>query len=472
MLFNSIHFALFFLLFAPIYFLLPHRARLAWLLAASCYFYMVLVPAYILILAFLVLLDYAAGILIEGASGRKRKLYLIASIAANLGTLGVFKYYGFFVSNLDQLFTLLGVPLQAKAFSFLLPVGLSFHTFQSLSYTVEVYRGRWKAERDLLNYSLYVMFWPQLVAGPIERPQNLLPQFNERVQFRSDRAIDGLRLMLLGFVKKVVIADGLARYANFVFDSPAQYSGWPLIVAVYCFSFQIYFDFSGYTDIARGAARILGFNMMVNFDNPYLATSVSDFWKRWHISLSTWFRDYVYIPLGGNRVPAPRRYFNLMAVFAMSGLWHGANWTFVAWGVVHGALLSLSVATEGVRATIKRSFPLPSGLERLFGIVVTFHLVSFAWIFFRAATLADAFQLIGNLFGPSRAGELSVSGFRIVLALGFCLYPWLRQTYEEGKLRFASWLGAGYRLGMDYAAVCLIYFSGVLEQQTFIYFQF
>jgi len=301
-------------------------------LVSSCYFYMTFVPVYILILAFTIVVDYFAGIFIEKNTGKKRKLFLIASLIANIGVLAIFKYYNFINQNLSLLLNGLHLHNSLPYLTILLPIGLSFHTFQAMSYTIEVYRGNEKAERNFGIYSLYVMFYPQLVAGPIERPQNLLHQFRTEHKFDYQRVADGLKLMAWGLFKKVVIADKLAIIVNNVYDDPCHYHGLSFVIASIFFAFQIFCDFSGYTDIAIGAAQVMGFKLMKNFNKPYHSKSISEFWSRWHISLSTWFNDYLYIPLGGSRVKVPRWYFNLFIVFVISGLWHGANWAYIAWG--------------------------------------------------------------------------------------------------------------------------------------------
>ncbi|HLP50774.1 MAG TPA: MBOAT family O-acyltransferase, partial [Chitinophagales bacterium] len=306
------------------------------LLAASCFFYMFFKPVYILILFFTIIIDYYAGILIAEASGPRRKFYLSWSLVANIAVLAIFKYFNFINGNIEVLLQSFGVENPIPYLQILLPIGLSFHTFQAMSYTIEVYRGNQKAERNFITYALYVMYYPQLVAGPIERPQNVLHQFYEKHDFNHDRVVSGLKQMMWGFVKKMVVADRLAIFVNVVFSEPSQYHGITVIWAIIFFTFQIYCDFSGYSDIALGASRIMGIELMVNFNVPYISTSIKEFWSRWHISLSTWFRDYFYISIGGNRVSKPRWYFNVFAVFLVSGLWHGANWTFVIWGALHG----------------------------------------------------------------------------------------------------------------------------------------
>ncbi|HEY4335802.1 MAG TPA: MBOAT family O-acyltransferase, partial [Puia sp.] len=318
MLFNSLDFLVFFPLVTVLYFLLPHRFRWIHLLVASCVFYMFFIPAYILILLFTVTLDYFAGIAIEKASGRRRKWFLVMSIAGNLGVLVVFKYGGFFTAQVNALLQVLHSPGSLPVWEIILPIGLSFHTFQAMSYTIEVYRGNYPAERHFGLYAVYVLFYPQLVAGPIERPAGLLRQLRERHVFDWGNLGVGLRLMLWGFFKKLVIADRLGGYVNYVYNNLDHLSSVYVVLAVVFFSFQIYCDFSGYSDIAIGAARTMGFRLVTNFDRPYFARNIREFWARWHISLTSWFRDYVYIPMGGNRV---HWYRNILFVFLLSGLW-------------------------------------------------------------------------------------------------------------------------------------------------------
>jgi alginate O-acetyltransferase complex protein AlgI len=333
MLFNSIEFLIFFPLVTLLFYFLPHRFRWFHLLVASCVFYMFFIPVYILILFFTIIVDYFAGILIENAKGSQRKFYLILSLVANIGVLAVFKYYNFFIGNFNMLAHQDMLPL----LNIILPIGLSFHTFQAMSYTIEVYKGNQKPERHFGIYALYVMFYPQLVAGPIERPQNLLSQFRAKHYFNADSFFDGLRLMLWGFFKKVVIADRIVSYVDAIYGHPSDYMNWlNCLLATFFFTIQIYCDFSAYSDIAIGAAKCMGFDLMTNFKRPYSASNIHEFWGRWHISLSTWFKDYLYIPLGGSRKSKLRKYLNQLFVFLVSGFWHGANWTFILWGAMHG----------------------------------------------------------------------------------------------------------------------------------------
>lgn len=344
------------------------------------------VPEFILIILLTILVDYLAAILIERFEGRKRKRYLFISVVSTCAILFWFKYFNFFIENLNAAAVMLGFPTVLTTLQIILPIGLSFHTFQSLAYVIEVYRGNQKAERHFGIYSLYVLFYPQLVAGPIERPQNLLFQFREWHLLDASNVSRGLVLIFWGLFKKMVVADRLALFVNQVYGAPTEFFNLAVLLATLFFAFQIYFDFSGYTDIARGAALVMGFKLMKNFDNPYLSRSVSEFWKRWHISLSTWFKDYLYIPLGGNRGRLFRRNLNLVLVFVVSGLWHGASWTFVIWGALNGLYLVVG------------SFRKAKSSKNIFQIPVTFALICFSWIFFRASDLKSAGTLIRNLF--------------------------------------------------------------------------
>jgi D-alanyl-lipoteichoic acid acyltransferase DltB (MBOAT superfamily) len=479
MLFNSLHFLIFFPVVAALFFLAPHRYRLPLLFVASCYFYMAFIPSYILILFVLIAVDYVAGILIDRAEGPARKRLLWISLVANIGILGVFKYFNFFSENVAELSRALGLPVHPTLLHLALPIGLSFHTFQSMSYTIEVYRGRWKAERNLLVYAVYVLFFPQMVAGPIERPYNLLPQFHRDVEFDAERAKQGLRLMLWGFIMKVVVADRLAIYANQVFENPSAHHGLTTALGIYFFSFQIYCDFAGYSTIAIGAAWLLGYRLMTNFRTPYFASSVAEFWTRWHISLSSWFRDYLYIPLGGNRVSRWRWYFNLMFVFMVSGFWHGANWTFLVWGALHGLYLIGSIVIDPVRRSFLRLVRLAESgwVARLVGVFITFHLVTLAWVFFRARSMSDAWLLLENLVHPEPGGltfDYPMGSSDFTLAL-LSIVALVTAELLRGRITVTSLIGARpvwVRWGVYYAAVLGILFFGVLTQSRFIYFQF
>jgi alginate O-acetyltransferase complex protein AlgI len=388
MLFNSIEFLLFFPIVSIAYYLTPYKFRWLLLLLASCLFYMAFIPIYVLILLFTIVIDYVAGIYIENSKGKKRKYFLILSLIANIGVLAYFKYFNFFIDNIN---TFLVPENQFSILTIILPIGLSFHTFQAMSYTIEVYRGNQKAERHFGYYALYVMFYPQLVAGPIERPQNILHQLHEKHQFNYSTIVSGLRLILWGMFKKTIIADRMALIADPAFLKPDYFTGFPLIIATVAFSIQIYCDFSGYSDIAIGTARTMGINLMQNFNAPYFSKSISEFWSRWHISLSTWFRDYLYIPLGGNRNGKFKWYRNLMLVFLISGFWHGANWTFIVWGAIHGIyLVSATIFFKNKTTT--------NALKNSIAIFTTFLLVTFTWIFFRATSIHDASYIMMHLF--------------------------------------------------------------------------
>jgi D-alanyl-lipoteichoic acid acyltransferase DltB (MBOAT superfamily) len=396
--FNSWQFMLFFPVIAALYFVVTHRVRKnalsqGLLLAGSLFFYACWNPAYLSQILFSVAVTWASGILMEGRASGHKKLILAGSLALNLAVLFFFKYFNFFADTMNALF-----PRPASiipAFNVLLPVGISFYTFQALGYSIDVYRGTVKAERGFLTYALFVTFFPQLVAGPIERTGSLLPQFKADHHFDYDRVTGGLKLAAWGMFKKVVIADRVAVYVNGVYGSPAVYPAAALLLATFFFAIQIYCDFSGYSDIAIGCARVLGFKLMTNFQKPYFARSIADFWRRWHISLSTWLKDYLYIPLGGNRRGAERQIINLLVTFLLSGLWHGAAWHFVFWGLLHGIFQAAGRLTAKARAAFRRAIGLRDGsrLTRAWQIVVTFALVCLAWVFFRADSIADAFLI-------------------------------------------------------------------------------
>ncbi|MBK7288369.1 MAG: MBOAT family protein [Flavobacteriales bacterium] len=399
MLFNSTEFLVFFPVVVGLFFALPYKWRWLLLLVASCVFYMAFVPVYILILGFTIGVDYFAGILIERSLGADRKRWLVLSIFANVGVLAIFKYYAFLTGNLEVFLASVGMARHFPDLGILLPIGLSFHTFQSLSYTVEVYRGHVPAERRFGIFALYVMFFPQLVAGPIDRPQSLLPQFHARRPFNMDDLRSGLVKMAYGFFKKVVVADRLALFVDPVYADLGSRNSFTILVATVFFAIQIYCDFSGYSDIAIGAARIMGFRLMENFRRPYLSGSVSEFWGRWHISLSSWFRDYLYIPLGGNRVLKWRWYYNLIITFLISGLWHGANWTYVIWGALQGGYLVASIMLGRSSSRMVQAIGLHRvpRVRRAINVSFTFVLVTLAWVFFRATTAKQAFTGLGKL---------------------------------------------------------------------------
>ncbi|MEK7543289.1 MAG: MBOAT family O-acyltransferase [Patescibacteria group bacterium] len=493
MLFNSLSFLIFFPIVSLLYFLLPHKLRWVLLLLASCIFYMAFIPEYILILFFLIGVDYIAGIQIEQSKGYKRKAYLILSILASVAVLFTFKYVNFFAMNIAQLANFFHLNYSFPLLKLLLPIGLSFHTFQSLSYVIEVYKKKQKAERHLGIYALYVMFYPQLVAGPIERPQNLLPQLHAQHVFSDTDASDGLKRMVIGFFKKVVIADKLALVVNQVYGSPQDYTGMPLLIASLAFAFQIYYDFSGYSDIAIGTARFMGIRLTENFHFPYFATSLPDFWRRWHMSLYSWFRDYIYIPLGGNRVKALARYRNILFVFTLSGLWHGAAWTYVFWGFLHGVYLILYDIGEHAILLTKKSLKslYVSPLLHIISIGTTFTLVCAAWIVFRARTITDASYIFANLFTNIDKlvfaliinNRLSIDALIFSQGKGLGLLPeeLLIAIASLGAMGVYEWLQATNRVVklpriVRYAIYIIFVLSiinlGITKKTPFIYFQF
>lgn len=483
MLFNSLEFLVFFPIVVVVYFSLPQRFRWIFLLGASYYFYMCWKAEYVVLILASTLIDYVAGIQMGKTPDKgRRKKYLILSLIANLGILFSFKYANFFGDSLRVVLQQFNIFYDFPVFNVLLPVGISFYTFQSLSYSIDVYRGEKEPERRFGKFALYVAFFPQLVAGPIERSTRLLPQFDKRISFNYERFVSGLRLMLWGFFKKIVIADRLAIYVNEVYNSPAEFQGLTLILATYFFAFQIYCDFSGYSDIAIGAARIMGYDLMTNFRQPYFSQSIAEFWKRWHISLSTWFKDYLYIPLGGNRVAKERWYFNLMAVFLISGLWHGANWTFVLWGFLHGFYLVFSIWTQNIRESISHAFRVDRfpALQRIFKIAATFHLVLFAWIFFRANSISDAFLIIRNMLDidVSMAGlqqiNVALGWGELGIALLSILFLEFFHLVEAGTALKKRFLASPrvLRWAVYYCLALGIIFFGVFNHTQFIYFQF
>jgi alginate O-acetyltransferase complex protein AlgI len=481
MLFNSIDFLIFFPVVVSLFFLLPHRYRWILLLAASYFFYMSWRPEYIILILISTLIDYVAALkLVNESRLFIRRAILALSLTANLGLLFVFKYFNFFNEAFGSILRGAGLVYSTPALNFLLPVGISFYTFQTMSYTIDVYRGKIQPERHFGIFALFVSFFPQLVAGPIERTSNLLPQFRRATTFDYERVVSGLQLMTWGFFKKLVIADRLALLVNPVYANPTQYTGVPLIVATYAFAFQIYCDFSAYTDIAIGGARVMGFDLIQNFRQPYYATSIPEFWRRWHISLSTWFRDYLYVPLGGSRVSVPRWVFNITIVFVVSGLWHGAKWTFVVWGALHGMFMLASVVWRRVARQISWPFTIPPAITCAAKIFVTFNLVTFAWIFFRADSLSDAGYIVGHLFtnlefGASLSGIMPHARFELAIALlailGMEVVHWLQIANRSPRVvvrRQPMWV----RWPAYYALILIVIMFGKFQLTEFIYFQF
>jgi D-alanyl-lipoteichoic acid acyltransferase DltB (MBOAT superfamily) len=479
MLFNSLEFAIFFPIVAMVYFLLPQRLRTVHLLISSCIFYMAFIPAYILILATTILIDYVAGIYLERAAGRARTLLLWSSIAATCTVLFAFKYFHFFVDNFVGFAGILGWQLTGPSIQIILPIGLSFHTFQSLSYVIEVHQGRQKAERNFVTYATYVMFFPQLVAGPIERPQNLLHQFRELHEFDYERVVSGLKRMAWGFFKKLVIADRLALYVNDVYAAPQNFNGLQLTLATVFFAYQIYCDFSGYSDIAIGSARVLGFRLRENFDEPYHSLSISEFWHRWHISLSTWFRDYVYFPLGGNRLGTARHIRNLLFTFGVSGLWHGASWTYVLWGLMNGLYMVFGMLTKPARSATLNAVGLGEGTfaRTVVKWATTFLLTCVAWVFFRAKTLSDAWYILTHFASGWNFGEIGTQQFLLrqlpVAMMAIALLELIQLDRVRNALMstLITWSRAS-RWAVYATFTMGVVMFGVYRKMQFIYFQF
>ncbi len=496
MLFNSLSFLLFFPAVTLIYYLIPAKYRWIWLLAASYFFYMCWNASYALLIAASTVVTYLSGILIARAdrngdaarAARRKKLWVALSFVINLAILGFFKYFSFAVDNLNAVLGALKLSLVSPAFDVVLPVGISFYTFQALSYTVDVYRGSVKPEKNPFRYALFVSFFPQLVAGPIERTGNLLDQLNHPRKFEYNRMVSGLLVMAWGFFQKMVVADRVAVVVNTVFNDYARYAGFEIAFAVLLFAVQIYCDFAGYSNIAIGAARVMGVDLMENFQQPYFAGSVKEFWRRWHVSLSTWFRDYLYIPLGGSRKGRLRTCLNLMITFLVSGLWHGANWTFVLWGALHGALQIVEGLLKKPREALENAFHIDRTAfsYRFFNGFLTFLLVDFAWIFFRANSLRDAFGIIRNLFSTfnpyvltnGRLLELGLDRPDLIvglLAIAVLLIGDLLQTKFKVSQRLME-QNLPFRLTAYTLIVVLLLVFGVYgsgyEASQFIYFQF
>ena len=500
MLFTSLQFLFFFPAVCLFYFAIPYRFRWVLLLAASYYFYACWRVEYLSLIILSTIIDYCAGLAMGKAESKKRKrLLLCLSLFTNLGLLFAFKYFNFFSSSATAIADAFNIVKAFPTLEVLLPVGISFYTFQTLSYTIDIYRGRQKPEKHFGVFAVFVSFFPQLVAGPIERSTNLLPQFFEKHDFDYDRVTDGMKLMLWGFFKKLVIADRLAMFVDAVYNNPAEHTGVSFVVATVFFAFQIYCDFSAYSDIAIGCAQVMGYRLMLNFERPYYAKSIAEFWRRWHISLSTWFRDYVYIPLGGNRVSPMRWYVNLMIVFVVSGLWHGANWTFVVWGFLHGFYLVFAILTADTRGALcdrvglsKRPFIL-----KLVNVITVFALVNLAWIFFRANTVQEAFYIVAHLgdgwiewiktglaarengigamvrtiMQPVHCGQ-GLGQFAIAI-FAIAIMEAVHLVQRHGSLRkrlrtYPIWI----RWGIYYGFFLLIYRFGVFGNKEFIYFQF
>ena len=472
--FDSLQFIFFFIVVTLAYYSLQRTGRWILLLLASCYFYIVFKPVYILILLLTIIIDYFAGIWIEKAKGQRRKLLLALSIITNVGILAIFKYYDFGVENLNFLSWKLHLGFELPFLrqinpDIILPIGLSFHTFQAMSYTIEVYRGNQKSERHFGLYALYVMFYPQLVAGPIERPQNVLPQFHVFQPYDFENVKAGLMRMAFGFFKKVVIADRLAMMQGPVFSDPTHHNGLTLLVATFFYTFRIYCDFSGYSDIALGSAQVMGFKLMENFNTPYTSKSIAEFWGRWHISLSTWFRDYLYIPMGGNRAGEGRAYFNRFFVFLLSGLWHGASWNFVIWGGLHG----LYLMGASVRDKYFSFFKLPKNpFFNFVQIIITFILVMVTWVFFAVGNggVRTSFLILKKITQLSLND--TIQSPLNTIEMWFCLVLIVLLSVKEKYLLHIP-TQKTYSFYLIFVGILLVnYFFGVFNSNQFIYFQF
>ena len=494
MLFNSIQFLCFFPIVALLYYVIPHRFRHLFLLAASYYFYMCWNPRYALLMATSTIITYASGILLgrcreNGGDQRRARLYVFISFALNLSILFFFKYFNFFTESVASLLSRVGVQMRPVRFDIVLPVGISFYTFQALRYTMDVYRGELPPERNLFKYALFVSFFPQLVAGPIERSKNLIHQIHEKHTFDGARVKSGLLLMLFGYFQKLVLADRLAVLVDTVYNNWQAYQGYEIAIATVCFAFQIYCDFASYSNIAIGAARVMGFSLMDNFDTPYFSESVSEFWRRWHISLSTWFRDYLYIPLGGNRKGKLRAYINIMIVFLVSGLWHGASWHFVVWGGMNGLFQVIGSMTMPLRDRLASVFHIDRKVfsHRLLKKIVTFALICLTWLFFRAESMSAALGTLQRMlrfnnpwiFVDGTLFELGLDQqeFTLLLvSLGILFFFSVCRYRKIDVIQRLEAQGLWFRWLVYFAGIFFILIFGkygpTVDASAFLYFQF
>ncbi|HQC08428.1 MAG TPA: MBOAT family O-acyltransferase [Candidatus Cloacimonas acidaminovorans] len=483
MLFNSIDFAVFLpIVFVFYWFVFNKNIKIQnlFLVVASYVFYGWWDWRFLFLIALSSFIDFFVGILLSKTDiERDRRRLLLVSIAANIGILGFFKYYNFFYENFATAFTFLGFSIKSNTLKIILPVGISFYTFQTMSYTIDVYRNKLTPTKDIIAFSAYVSFFPQLVAGPIERATNLLPQFYRTRSFDFDNSKEGLRQILWGFFKKVVIADNCAEIANLVFNNSADYSGSTLLLGVICFAFQIYGDFSGYSDIAIGTAKLFGFNLMRNFAYPYFSRDIAEFWRRWHISLSTWFRDYIYIPMGGSRGTTWRKIKNTIIIFTISGFWHGANWTFIVWGFLNAVYFLPLILTNKNRINLEivAKHSLFPTLKEFFQILLTFLLTLVAWIFFRSESLMHAFVFLKGMFSVSLFSLPHFSGIGRTVPIAFLLTFMIALEWFNREKEFAlSNFGANRTTLYRWSFYSLIVFMIGMHMQTnetpFIYFQF
>jgi D-alanyl-lipoteichoic acid acyltransferase DltB (MBOAT superfamily) len=485
MLFNSIDFAIFLPIVFLLYWFVTNKSlRLQNLLVvvASYVFYGWWDWRFLSLILFSSLVDYLVGLTLLKQNNRlKRRLLLLTSILVNLGFLGFFKYYNFFLDNLVTAFTFFGNPIPASGLNIILPVGISFYTFQTLSYSIDVYKRKLEPTKDIIAYMAFVSFFPQLVAGPIERATNLLPQFYTKRIFDYQKSLDGIRQILWGLFKKIVIADNCAEFANQIFNNSAEHSGYTLVLGALFFAFQIYGDFSGYSDIAIGTSRLFGFNLMKNFAFPYFSRDIAEFWRRWHISLSTWFRDYLYIPLGGSKGGLLLKIRNTFIIFVVSGFWHGANWTFIVWGALNALYFLPLLLTKRNRNNLEivaQGKYLPT-IKEFFKISITFTLTLLAWIFFRANNLEHAFNYLHGIFVGIISNPMDVFHSTlwepyltiIILTSLFLIIEWLGREQEYAIAKLGLRWYRPLRWAFYYAIVFAIFYYGGKEQQ-FIYFQF
>ena len=497
MLFNSYNFLIFFPIVTIVYFLIPHKIRYIWLLIASYGFYMCWNAKYALILLFSTTVTYASGLLINRANKignekektRWKKIFVALSFIINLSILFLFKYFDFAILNINRILSALNMQILNPSFDVVLPVGISFYIFQALSYTVDVYRNDIETEKNFLKYALFVSFFPQLVAGPIERSKNLLSQIHERHYFDGQRVKDGLLLMIWGGFQKIVIADRVAIVVDSIFNGFPNYSGVYVVIGAVLFAFQIYCDFAGYSTIAIGAAKVMGFELMENFNCPYYSMSVAEFWRRWHISLSSWFKDYLYIPLGGNRKGKLRKYINLMVVFIVSGLWHGASWAFVTWGALNGLFQIIGERLKGIRdfAVDKLKINREKVWHKLYKIIATFILIDFTWIFFRADSFKVAIKMIRSIFVDFNLMSLfNGSLFRlglnkkeflfmiisIIILIISDFIKWKGFSVREWVYKRKIWFRWTFYLVSILAVLIFGIWGPSFNESAFIYFQF
>ncbi len=478
MLFNSLEFLIFLPVVFILYWFVVHkklRSQNFLILVASYVFYGWWDWRFLSLIIFSSTVDFLIGVSLSKTEKiRARKLLLTSSILVNIGFLGFFKYYNFFLESFTDAFTFFGHSISAERLHIILPVGISFYTFQTLSYTIDVYKKKLEPTKDVIAFFAFVSFFPQLVAGPIERATNLLPQFYVKRKFEYHKAVDGLRQILWGLFKKIVIADNAAKFANIIFDSSAEYSGSTLVLGAVFFAFQIYGDFSGYSDIAIGTSRLFGFNLMRNFAFPYFSRDIAEFWRRWHISLSTWFRDYLYIPLGGSRGGTWMKIRNTFIIFIVSGFWHGANWTFIVWGFLNALyFLPLMLLNKNrVNTDIVAQHRVFANAKEILQILVTFSLTTIAWVFFRAENITHALVYLSEIFSASLFRKPEFFPVQVIFfIIVFVMIEWLQRD-KEHALEFEHTKMPRYvRFAFYYLLIAVIFLFGG-QQQEFIYFQF